>query len=47
MQVAEHHVSSKFKLFPDKTYIAGKWVDSASSNTFEVRKLRKMRLKLD
>lgn len=29
-------MSSKFKLFPDKTYINGKWVDSASSNTFEV-----------
>ena len=35
-QSSSHHVSSDFKLFPNKTYINGKWSDSVTNKTFEV-----------
>lgn len=36
MQIAEHHVSTGFKLFPNKTYINGEWSDSSGGKTFKV-----------
>lgn len=30
------HTSSQFSLFPNKTYVNGKWIDSAGLKTFEV-----------
>ncbi|CAF0964219.1 unnamed protein product [Brachionus calyciflorus] len=37
VQISSHHCSAQhLDLFPNKTYIGGKWTDSLSSKTFEV-----------
>lgn len=35
-QTASHHVETKFNMFPNKTHINGKWVDSIGAQTFDV-----------